>query len=89
MAGRTRGPSNPSVRRPGKLFDTVGHQAQSPVTQDNWSTLWALGHGPESPPSAGLPSEQSDPSVIRLRELGETAGNRTQAGDTRDSWATR
>ena len=82
MAGRTRGPSNPSVRRPGKLFDTVGHQAQSPVTQDNWSTLWALGHGPELPRSAGIPSGLSDTNVIRPRELGETVGNRTQAGDT-------
>ena len=52
-ADRPRGPSDPGPSRLAQLVDPAGPWTQARVTRDTWSTLQALGAGPESPGTSG------------------------------------
>ena len=71
----------------GQLVDTAGPQIRARVTQDSWSTLRAIGHGPESLWKAGPPHGISDLSTIRPGEMVEAAGHRTRGRVARASWS--
>ena len=50
---------------------------------------WALGHGPETPGTAGQQRGPLDPGPSRQRLLVEPAGHRTRVRVARDSWSTQ
>ena len=57
MPDRHHGPSNKGPSRPGELVNPAGHWALARIALDSWSNLRALGHGPESPGTAGIPPD--------------------------------
>ena len=70
------------------LVDTVVLQTRARVTRDIWWTALDMGHGPESPGTAGRPLRPSDLDPIPLRELVKTKGPGTKAQVARDDWLT-
>ena len=103
-SGRARGSLDPGPCRLGDLLDTAGPRTRAQAVQYSWSTPQALGHGPESPGTAGLPAGPRTRarftrdiwSTLRASELSpsplglgvETAGARTRAQVTLDSFWT-
>lgn len=101
MAGRHRGPSDPSARGPGKLFDIAGPRVQSRVARNTWCTTRAFRHGPECPRRAGRnhrPSDmgpsgpgqlvdrgRTDPGPSRPGPLVDPGGPRTQVRDAQEN----
>ena len=103
-AGQNRGPSVTGPILPGQLVDPAGSRARAHVAQEFssilldidqsvshpgcWSTLWALGPGPESPSSGGRGHGASATRTSHPGELVDTAGPPAHAQFLRDSWST-
>ena len=93
--GRTSGPSdqgascpghlvNPAVHGPGMESPVISGQPGGPwgtdrVARDSWTTLQALGHGPESPGAAGRHRGHSARGPCRLGQLVDPVGSGTLA----------
>ena len=82
-------PSDPGQSRPGQLVDPRVPRTQQRDTRDSCSTPRTLGHGPESPGTAGRPQGPSDTTARHSGQLVNTTGPKTQAPVTRDSWSTQ
>ena len=74
--------------RQGMLVDTVVLQTRARVTRDIWWTALDMGHGPESPGTAGRPLRPSDLDPIPLGQLVKTKGPGTKAQVAREGWLT-
>ena len=70
------------------LVDTVVLQTRARVTRDTWWTPLDIGHGPESPGTAGRPRRPSDLDPIPLGQLVKTKGPGTKAQVAREGWLT-
>ena len=70
------------------LVDTVVLQTRARVTRDIWWTALDIGHGPESPGTAGRPRRPSDLDPIPLGQLVKTKGPGTEAQVAGDIWLT-
>ena len=93
-----------SAGRQGQLVDPVGLQTRARDARENWWTLLALGHGPDSPGTAcrhhgpSVPAlvarnswstpRPSDPDPTRPGERFDPAGPRSRAGVARNIWFT-
>ena len=70
------------------LVDTVVLQTRARVTRDIWWAALDIGHGPESPGTAGRPLRPSDLDLIPLGQLVKTKGPGTKAQVAREGWLT-
>ena len=55
--------------------------------QEWWSTPWALGHGPESPGTAGRPRGPSGSGPIHPGQLVDPVGPQTRSHVPREFWS--
>ena len=70
------------------LVDTVVLQTRARVTRDIWWPALDIGHGPESPGTAGRPLRPTDMVSSPLGQLLETKGSRTKMQVAREGWLT-
>ena len=68
------------------LVDTVVLQTRARVTRDIWWTVLDIGHGPESPGTAGRPLRPTDMDPSPLGQLLKTKGSRTKMQVAREGW---
>ena len=86
VAGRPRGPLDPSTIAPGELVQHVGHRNQPRVTRESCSNTLAFEHGPELGGTVGRPRGPSDPGPsawniwLTSRALRPTAKSPRTAG---------
>ena len=99
-----RGPSDPSVIRPGELVEAAGPLTHARVAWENSliprtfgpgperhgraSRPRALGPWPKSPGTAGQPRGPWDSTASRARQLVDPAGFQTRTRGPRNYWST-
>ena len=78
-SGEHRGPSDPGPSLPGELVNTTGPQTRARVAPECWSVPRDIGHGRESPWTAGRLHVLSVPSACGPGQMVDTAGPWTKA----------